>query len=470
MNYMTKSGVKLLEQYIEEICRAYEVCGMEAAIVDKNGKTQYQRFFGYRDGENKLPLDEDTIFGIASVTKSFTSLAVLQLQEQGALDIHDVVSDYVPEFTGKNQPGLRVWHLMCHSGGFFPLNRILAGPVAESLGLIEERDGDLAYNEMLAEEGIRLVAGRLDQQTVTQGLIGKPGEYFSYCNDGFGVLSDIVRRVSGMPFSQYVKEHILQPLGMGRSGCDFVKPSLDDNGAVLYERRQGVMCHDRDYHNNAFVLNGGGAMKSTLADMKKYVTMYLNEGLCENGARILQESSIHEMLRPKIVSGPGRFYCYGLTTKQLAGVPVYEHSGDLPGVSSCICFSPEAEAAVIVLCNTADVPAACVAEAAMRVWRGEMPAAVRPVYREEPWSSETMAEAVGEYHCGEGYGVVIYEREDKSLGVRADGAERIAIPLSQNMAVLCGRFSDGFIRLCRREGHVFAIQYGSRMLPKTDRK
>ena len=470
MNRMTKSGVRMLEQHLETICREYEACGMAVAVVDHTGETKYEHFIGYRDGENQLPLNEDTIFGIASVTKSFTCMAIMQLQEQGKLDVHDLVSKYVPDFTGKNQPNLHIWQLMCHSGGFFPLPRILVGPVAESMGLTEEKDGDFAYTPALAEEGIRLVAGRLDDQTAEQGLIGKPGEYFSYCNDGFGVLSDIVRRVSGMSFAQYVKENILLPLGMDRSSCEFVKPSLDENGAVLYERRDGVMCHDRDYHNNAFVIHGGGSLKSTLSDMKKYVTMYLREGIGANGTRVLSESGIHEMLRPKMKSGPHADYCFGLTAKEVSGLPVYEHSGDLPGVSSCICFSYEADAAVIVLCNTTDVPASCAAEAVMRVYCGGQPAAAKVDYKEEPWSRETMADAVGVYDCGEGYGVVIYEREDGGLGIRADGNERIAIPVSQNLAMLSGKYADGFVKLCRKSGKVFAVQYGSRMLPKTTRR
>lgn len=476
MYYMTDADRRLLERLIDDVCRTYDACGMAVAVVDRQGETKYQNFWGYRDGDNKLLIDENTIFGIASVTKSFTSASIMKLQEEGLLNINDRVSDYIPEFTGKNQPDLRIWHLLCHSGGFFPLPRILVGPVAEGLGLTQEKDGDFAYSVPLAKEGIRLVAGRLDEQTISGsgkngGLIGEPGEYFSYCNDGFGVLSDIVRRVSGEPFPAYVKEHILKPLGMDRSSCEFLSPSLDENAAVLYEKRDGVMCHDRDYCNNAFVIHGGGAMKSTLSDLKKYVAMYLNEGRDLSGKRILSRRSIHEMQRPKITSGPDRYYCCGLVTKPLAGVQVFEHSGDLPGVSSCICFSPDAELGVIVLCNTTDVPATAVAEAAMRAARGQHPEWVRPEYKEISWSEETLSQAAGIYNCGEGYGVEIFRRADGSLGVRADGAERIAVPVGQNQAMLIGRFSDGFIRLFRRdnengEDEVFALQYGSRMLPK----
>ena len=76
MNRMTKSNRVLLEQLIESVKNEYDACGIAVAVIDKKGETQYQNFFGYRDEEKKLVIDENTIFGLASVTKSFTSLAI----------------------------------------------------------------------------------------------------------------------------------------------------------------------------------------------------------------------------------------------------------------------------------------------------------------------------------------------------------------------------------------------------------
>lgn len=200
------------------------------------------------------------------MTKSFTALSIMQLEEKGMIDLDAPISQYIPEFTNKNQSKkVTVRHLLSHAGGFFPLPRILVGNVAESLGLDEEKDGDFAYNDAVAQEGVKLVAERLDAQTKENGLNGQPGEYLSYCNDGFGLLSDIIRRYGGEPsYADYLVKHVLKPLGMERSFCDFVLPSKDENAATLYKKVDGVMRGSRDYHDNAFVLNGGGAMKSTL--------------------------------------------------------------------------------------------------------------------------------------------------------------------------------------------------------------
>lgn len=118
----------------------------------------------------------------------------------------------------------------------------------------------------------------------------------SYCNDGYGLLSEIVRRVGGeASFADYVKKNILDPLEMERSGCDYLRPRLDENSAVLYKKENGVMTGCKDYYDNAFVLGGAGSMKSTISDMKKILYMYLNHGKTPDGGRILSMEGIRSM-------------------------------------------------------------------------------------------------------------------------------------------------------------------------------
>lgn len=186
MNRMNDLNCLLAEKLVEDIKKDYEASGIAVAIIDKSGKTQYEKFWGVRDLESGKEVNGDTIFGLASVTKSFTALSIMQLEEKGIIDLDAPISQYIPEFTNKNQSKkVTVRHLLSHAGGFFPLPRILVGNVAESLGLDEEKDGDFAYNDAVAQEGVKLVAERLDAQTKENGLnLDQPGEYLSYCNDG----------------------------------------------------------------------------------------------------------------------------------------------------------------------------------------------------------------------------------------------------------------------------------------------
>ena len=454
-----------LETYIEEIMADYGAAGLALAVIDGSGKTLKQQFFGFRDAERQLPIDEDTIFGIASCTKSFTCLGIWQLAEQGKLDIHDLVSDYIPEWKGTHQPGLRIWHLMCHSGGFFPLKRLLAVDIARKLGIFEDGKAELAYCNELAEEGRKQVAAQMEEQTPDHGLIGLPGEYFSYCNDGFALLSEIIRRVSGKAYAAYVKESIMQPLGMERSSCDFIAPSKDENACVLYRKQDGVRVGDRDFYRTAHVLNGGGAVKSTLADLKRYVAMYLNEGAGAN-ARLLSEDHLRLMLRPMITYLPGVSYASGLMVRNFGDLGVIGHGGSLPGVSSHILFSPESNIGVVVLCNTSGVPVGLIADAALRLYSGLPMLAERKTPEPSPWNEAFKAQAAGTYRSCEGDSFEVKLREDGTLFTTEDGEEKELIPVGTRIAVIPGKFSDAKVKFYTRQGKVFAVLRGSRILPK----
>ena len=108
MNKITNASRFLFEELVSRIQERSNAVGIAVAIVDRNGNTQYEKFFGYRDQERKLPIDEDTIFGLASVTKSFVALSIMQLVEAGKVDLDDPVSKYIPEFTNRNQKPIKL--------------------------------------------------------------------------------------------------------------------------------------------------------------------------------------------------------------------------------------------------------------------------------------------------------------------------------------------------------------------------
>ena len=467
MNKITNSGRFLFEQLTEQIRTQNEAAGIAVAIVDAEGNTAYEQYFGFRDAQQKLPIDQDTIFGLASITKSFAALSIMQLAEAGKVDLEAPVSRYIPEFTNKNQDPVKVWHFLCHSAGFYPVHRTLLKDIAGELGLSEEKDGDLAFHEGLAAAGAQAVARQLDSQTKEKGLIGKPGQYMSYCNDGFGLLSEIVRRNGKeKSFADYVKKHILDPLEMSRSGCDFLRPRLDANAASLYKKRDGRMTVCRDYYDNAFVLGGAGAMKSTVSDMKKYIGMYLNRGKGLNGARILSMEGIRTMCMPRIEYRAGSCYCYGLSVKMLDDLTVVEHGGSLTGVSSNMSWSYGAGAGVIVLCNTSGVPVSVIGDAAMRMYVGRSPLNPRDEYREIRWTKEKRKALCGTYRSGEGDQVEI-SMEGDSLKTRVSGKEVLMVPVQEYLGIIRNPGNDVPLKLFENEkGEIFAVGFGGRMLPR----
>jgi len=469
MDRIDSANRYLFEELVKQVRLQSGAAGIAVAIVDDKGETRYEKYFGYRDTEKELPIDENTIFGLASVTKSFVALSVMQLCEKGLLDLDDPVSKYIPEFTNKNQETVKIRHFLSHSAGFFPVHRTVIKEIAEKLGLSEEKNGDLAYSQELADAAVKAVAEQLDAQTKEKGLIGRPGEYMSYCNDGFGLLSEIVHRVGGeLSFADYVKKHILDPLGMKRSGCDYLRPRLDENSAILYRKKDGCMAGCQDYYDNAFSLGGAGSMKSTVADMKKLLCMYLNHGRTPDGGRLLSMEGIRAMCRPRIEYRPESFYCYGLATKMLDDLTVVEHGGSLTGVSSNLSWSYGAGAGVIVLCNTSDVPVSVIADAAMRMYHGRNPMENRAVYEENPWTEETVKAACGYYHSDEDDDTKIEIKEaDGHVTVVVDGTERNFVMVQEYLGIIRGYAKDAYLKLFKAEdGHVFAVGFGGRMLPR----
>lgn len=468
MPKLREDRVLLFEGLVEDVRREYEAVGLAIAMVGTGGECLYEKCWGYRDAEHGLEVNGQTIFGLASITKSFTCLAIMQLQQAGAIRLDDPVSLHIPEFTNQNQETVRLWHLMCHSGGFYPLPRILVDPVARELGLDEAADGDLAYHEGLAAYGAKLVAERLDRQTRESGLIGRPGEYMSYCNDGFGLLSEVVRRRGGeSSYAQYLNRNILRPLGMERSCCDYVRPKADENASVLYKKVDGVMQSSRDYHDNAFVLCGGGAMKSTLRDMQRYVAFFLNCGSAAGEPQLVDGYCVREMVKPRQAYRPGSWYGYGLAVKPMEDFSVIEHGGSLPGVSSNIAWSYELGVGVIILCNTSQVPVAMLSDAAMRMLYGHDPLPKRDLHIACVWDQRRLDAACGVYRSGEGHALEIYRDESGNAALKISGEAKKMIPIQQTVAVVREKMQDTPLRLHLDDhGRVFAVGYGGRMVPR----
>lgn len=461
---ITNENLARFDSVVGRIMEAGQAAGLAAAVVNKQGELVFEKYYGLRDVERDLPIDRDTIFGVASITKSFTSLAIMQLHEAGKLHINDPISKYIPEYHNQNQPEpVRIWHLMCHSGGFYPQKRLLMETIAKELGYSQEADGDFAFIEHLDIYGTALVATRMAEQA---HHIDLPGRAMSYFNDGFALLSHIILQVSGeRSFADYIKNHICLPLGMTRSSSEFVAPAADPNASVVYVTEHGPrsISHNLD---NAFVLNGGGAMKSTVADMAKYIAMYLNYGKGTNGTRVASMGSIREMIKPRQTNGYGATYGFGLLQAQADGYSMVYHNGSLPGVSSAMVWSYELDMGAIILCNTEDVAASPAAFALLRLAAGQDPEIHLPHHADHAWAPEYLARICGRYESDEGAGFTILEKDGKPY-VDLGKKEAPLMVISDRYAIVRGAFSDVNYEVLMDETRgVYAMRQGSRIVRK----
>ena len=451
-----------LDALIEETIATYDVVGLAVAVVDSK-QTLKQRFWGRPSMQHASDLNEDTIFGMASITKSFTAMAIMQLVERGVLDLHSPISNYLPELHYPGAGVITLAHFLSHMAGYAPLPRIVASELLSEVALPSGEAADVALSPTIAAEAGRRLLARLSQPPYP--MLGRPGEYLSYCNDGFAALSEIVRRHGGYPtYAEYVAANILAPLGMKRSRYDVLSLADEENKTTLYFDIGGERRSTEDWNTNAFALCGGGTLKSTLADMERYVRCYLNAGLSDEGTRVLGSYTIAEMQKPRIRHSHQRFYGYGLMTTSLDDITICGHGGSLPGVSSDMLWSHELGLGVVVLCNTSNVPVARISTAVMKVLNNHPASEPRSVFQDRPWTAETIDAAKGTYLSGEG-GVFILSSDADGLPLVTIGSDTFPICMVlPDLGLVQIKLNTSELRLYKNEGEVWAIGYGGRMV------
>ena len=457
MDFRKEGRQAAFEAFVGDVMKQYEAVGLAVSVFDKSD-VLYEKAFGCRDQESQKPIDENTIFGLASVSKSFTAMSIMLLRQRGLVDLNEKVSTYIPEFRDPQDQPVLVWHLLCHSGGFFPMPRILVEHVAAGMGIWNGGKDELTFDESLALEGARQVAERMSTRT---SFICKPGERMSYCNDGFGLLSEIVRRRGGeKSFAEFVKKNILEPLGMSRSCAEYIAPLHDENACTLYKHVGGKLQGGWDFYDNAFVLPGGGAMKSTLHDLRAYVRMYMNDG-----APLTDEWTVREMTKIRQEYRFHSWYGYGIATNTIGNMTIHQHGGSLTGVSSNFAWCPELGIGVVVLCNTSGVPVSQISNALFRWFDGQEPY-TEPQFHEVCWTKEQIEAACGAYQSGEGTRIEITAPEGR-LKVTVAGETVDFITAAPDMLIVRHPFNTAdMIFLSGGDGRPFAVRFGGRIVPR----
>ncbi|MBO1002334.1 serine hydrolase domain-containing protein [Pseudogracilibacillus auburnensis] len=342
------------EQTALRLLEKYQVPGCMIAIA-KEGQLKYEGTFGYRNKEKKALITRHTVFGLASITKSFTCVAIMQLREKGKLDIHAPVVSYLPIFSVKNVADVKqitIYHFMTHTSGLPPLPSL-------DHAMVRKRN-DESMIDFLEEDGKKRLVTYDDLLEAISDikLFARPGECFSYSNDAYGLLGAIIEQVSGMTYEQYIMENIIKPCGMERTFFHFDDDKSDQNITTCYEKsEENQLIYAVQDWWDAPPMRATGFLKSTANDMITYSTLFLTKGVV-NGARILSEESIEQIIHPYIKKDPEKFYGFGLTiTPNYFGKTLADHGGSLQSISSKFAMILEEGVSAIVLSNLSGFPA-----------------------------------------------------------------------------------------------------------------
>jgi len=333
-----------IEEKVPELMDEWDIPGISLVVV--KGDRVYTRSFGLADVEKEVPVTPDTHFELASVSKAFTALAVLQLEKDGLLDLDAPVSRYLPwfhvNFEGKKQP-ITLRQLLHHTAGI-PTNCIA-----------KIHHGD-------AEDAL--------EKTV-RGMVGfelerLPGTAYEYATIGYDILGAVIEAVSGMGYEKYMEKHVFSPLGMGATvvGKSADLPSMAKGYKVSFFSA-------REYDAPPFRGNNpAGYIVSNGRDMARWLQAQM--GLVENPF----EPLILESHKPdrSVSVNPQTLgaYCMGWYA-YMTGDDIIDHPGMNPNFSAYVTFSPGEKTGVALMANSNSGAFAFIARYVMELARGMDP-------------------------------------------------------------------------------------------------
>lgn len=329
-----------IENKIASLIKEANAVGLAVAVVKKD-KVVYNKSFGLKDMERNLSLSDDDIFRIASISKSFSATSIMQLIEARKLSLEDDFSDLI---------GFKVRNPK------FPNTKITLKMVLSHTSSINDSEGYFSF------EGINPQTNKNWEKCYNNY---EPGKGYQYCNLNFNMIGAVIEKFSGERFDQYVKKHILDPLGL--YGGYWVE-SLDKNRFVtLYEyqntvkklvplpqayapRNEEIANYKLGYSTPIFSPTGG--MKISAKDLAIYMAMHLNYGKL-NGKQIIKKKSSKIMQTP--LSDAEH---YGLALYRdsnfIPGKELFGHTGSAYGLFSSMFFSPKEKFGIVVITNGCD--------------------------------------------------------------------------------------------------------------------
>ncbi len=329
LTFLPDSFGQTKAEKIDELMKRYNEYAQfnGSVLVAENGKVIFKKGFGLANMEWEVPNQSDTKHRLGSVTKQFTAMLILQLVEEGKLDLNVPITTYLPDYPKETGDIITIHHLLTHTSGI------------PNFTSFPDYQKDLSINTYSPDALIKIFAD--------SSLQFKPGEKFSYSNSGYILLGVIIEKVSGKPYEQILRENILNPLKMNNTGYDHHETILN-NRASGYEKNE-------DKYRNADYLDmsvpySAGALYSTVEDLYLWDQALYSETLLPSKTR--------DLLFKPYIKAMGASYGYGwFVGKTPLGntgdsVIVTGHPGGINGFNTFIQRIPSDKHLIVLLNNT----------------------------------------------------------------------------------------------------------------------
>lgn len=373
------AAIAVFDAWVKQTVSEREQPGISIGLV-YDQELIWAKGYGYADLEKKIPATPSTAYRIASITKLFTATAILQLRDEGRLQLDDPVAKHLSWFhlndTFDDSPVITIRHLLTHTSG-----------------LPRELDA-LYWDEMKFPELEEFV--KMFQESST--ILPRETE-LKYSNVAFNVLGEVVASASGKPYPDYVREHILEPLGM--TGTEVMPPKNMPTLATGYGFRKPGQPRRIEPFFNKKAMAASGNMASTVEDLAKFISLQFRGGAAGD-ARILKGPTLREMhrvhwLSPNWKSGRG----LGWSVVRVDDQVRITHGGSVPGYKTFVSAAPADKFGVIVLTNAEDGDPRSYANNAWAIIAPAVKKATKPT-EEAPVADSSWAKYVGDYEWEDG--------------------------------------------------------------------
>jgi D-alanyl-D-alanine carboxypeptidase len=341
-----------LESYLGQLVQSGSPPGLSLVVV-KDGNVIYNNAFGYADGPGGVKADKDTVYHWWSMTKIPTAIAIMQLREQGKLDLDKAVVEYLPWFDvtypSDGSPVITVRHLLQHTSG-------LPDTIPAMIGWVHYDNATRDQTEIVKKYF----------QDFNK-LKFEPGEKAVYSNLNYMVLGAVIETVSGQSYETYIAENILEPLSMSQTGFVYTPsmgehesygtlpvvhfytpllPTLLDTSTLIRERQGKLLWLNRVYID----ATPSTGLIGPSTDVARFMIAYLNRGSLD-GNLLLQPESVSMLTETPPIDGHG----LGWVMDESNGARYLKHAGGGPGYATIMRLYPEKGIGFAILANGTDL-------------------------------------------------------------------------------------------------------------------
>jgi serine beta-lactamase-like protein LACTB, mitochondrial len=336
-----------IEAAVSKFMASTHVPGISIAVV-QNGELEWAAGFGFADLENNVPATEYTLFRLASISKSISATAAMELFERGKLDLDAPIQKYCPAFPQKSAP-ITTRLVLGHLAG---IRHYKSG---------SQDDPEVGNTKHFADP----VQGGLDFFK-NDPLLSEPGKQFHYSTQGYTVVGCAMEGAAGTKYTDFVRQNVLLPAGMEHT-------QVDDRFAIIpyrtrfYQKTTSGTVENADFLDSSYKIPGGGWLSSA-KDMARFEVAMLNGKLIKPATRDLMWTPL------KPAEGKPNGYALGWGTFNEDGIRYVGHSGGQQGTSTDFLVAPEQHAGVVVLANMEDVPVNDLSKQLLRILLQRIPA------------------------------------------------------------------------------------------------